>query len=275
MKNIVFYLILSLLLFLQNSFSFAQNISIRYIVTRNWVTVPMDKNTTWNLIIKNNESIYYNDMQDSLNMFEYKNLTNNYEKIGNVPPINVREKPNPKSTVQDLFYKNYESNLLIYNEVLVFSSKAVIGENLQLLNWKLVNTKDTLILGYKCQTATADFRGRKYTAYFNQELNSQGGPWKFDGLPGLILAVKSHDNYFAIEAITVSLNTAKEPIGNPYRELKKEEILTWEQFKEKMEQRMRKLAKKFKAQNDDGSTLSIKITDKIEDLGISEIKSEK
>lgn len=46
-------------------------------------------------------------------------------------------------------------------------------------------TKD--ILGYECIEASTFFHGRKWEVWFAPEIPVQNGPWKLDGLPGLIL----------------------------------------------------------------------------------------
>lgn len=56
------------------------------------------------------------------------------------------------------------------------------------------------ILGYRCQMATCDFRGRRYTAWFAPEIPVDAGPWKFNGLPGLILAVEDDAGHYSFEA---------------------------------------------------------------------------
>ena len=54
------------------------------------------------------------------------------------------------------------------------------------IEWELADdTKN--ILGYECQKATGDLHGRKWTVWFTPEVPVMNGPWKFSGLPGLIL----------------------------------------------------------------------------------------
>lgn len=59
------------------------------------------------------------------------------------------------------------------------------------LNWKILS-ETTKIGDYKVQKAETDFGGRKWTAWFTTDLPYQDGPYKFNGLPGLI--VKAEDS---------------------------------------------------------------------------------
>ncbi|WP_449388974.1 GLPGLI family protein [Chryseobacterium lineare] len=59
------------------------------------------------------------------------------------------------------------------------------------LNWKIL-PETTKIGEYKVQKAETDFGGRKWTAWFTTDLPYQDGPYKFGGLPGLI--VKAEDD---------------------------------------------------------------------------------
>ena len=43
------------------------------------------------------------------------------------------------------------------------------------------------VLGYECQMAEMDYHGRHWTVWFATDIPLQDGPWKFHGLPGLIL----------------------------------------------------------------------------------------
>lgn len=50
---------------------------------------------------------------------------------------------------------------------------------------------DTIhILGYVCQKAVTEWRGRKYEAWFATEIPISEGPMKFGGLPGLIFKLQ-------------------------------------------------------------------------------------
>lgn len=53
------------------------------------------------------------------------------------------------------------------------------------LNWKIKNEFKT-VLGFKCQKAETTKYGRIWTAWFTTDIPFQYGPYKFNGLPGLI-----------------------------------------------------------------------------------------
>lgn len=54
------------------------------------------------------------------------------------------------------------------------------------ISWKI--EKETKNIGQlTCQKATATFRGRDYTAWFAPDIPLPYGPWKLQGLPGIIL----------------------------------------------------------------------------------------
>ncbi|RUT73329.1 GLPGLI family protein [Ancylomarina longa] len=70
-------------------------------------------------------------------------------------------------------------------------------ENVQ-LNWKLGNETDT-INGYYCKNAHTSFHGRNYTAWYTPEIPMPYGPYKFFGLPGLIIKIGDLQNTHVFE----------------------------------------------------------------------------
>ena len=75
-------------------------------------------------------------------------------------------------------------------------------ENLPLFNWQ-IGTVSATICGYECIKATCHWRGRDFTAWFTPDIPVEYGPWKFGGLPGLIMKVSDNDGIYTFEAVAV------------------------------------------------------------------------
>lgn len=79
----------------------------------------------------------------------------------------------------------------IDSEYFHYSDKAVIEWN--------IGDETKEILGYKCFIATAHFRGNDWIAWFTPDIPLSLGPWKFGGLPGLILEIYDSDRHYIYE----------------------------------------------------------------------------
>lgn len=63
------------------------------------------------------------------------------------------------------------------------------------IQWALQN--DTAnISGYSCRKATAEFGGRKWNAWFTEAIPVNEGPYKFCGLPGLIVRLADSKGHY-------------------------------------------------------------------------------
>lgn len=69
-------------------------------------------------------------------------------------------------------------------------------------------------MGYECVKAYTDFHGRKWSVWFTTDIPVSNGPWKFGGLPGLILEASSDDGKYSFFANGIQ-QTSK-PIGPVY-----------------------------------------------------------
>lgn len=98
-------------------------------------------------------------------------------------------------------------------------------------NWKL--HKETKKIGdFNCQKATIKFRGRNYTAWFTNEIPIRYGPWKFQGLSGLILEVYDDDYFLHIVTNSVKINE-NENCSILFEEEKLKDALSIEEYLEK------------------------------------------
>lgn len=77
------------------------------------------------------------------------------------------------------------------------------------------------VLNYKAQKATTEYGGRKWIAWFAENIPFQDGPYKFKGLPGLILKIedetKSHQ--FELKGIKNSNYDFAYPTLNNYSKI--------------------------------------------------------
>lgn len=92
--------------------------------------------------------------------------------------------------------------------------------------WTLKDEQQT-IHGYRCQKASCRWRGRDYEAWFTSEVPIQRGPWKFGGLPGLIVKISDAKKEYNFEL--VKLERVKRPIMqwnfSRFKKVKRENML--------------------------------------------------
>ena len=66
------------------------------------------------------------------------------------------------------------------------------------INWKILPEKEK-IGEWNAQKAEADFAGRHWVAWFSTEIPIQDGPYKFQGLPGLIVKIEDKKGSHKLE----------------------------------------------------------------------------
>jgi len=83
--------------------------------------------------------------------------------------------------------------------------KPLIYKDSVTINWKITNHKSE-IQGLNCVLATAKFRGRNYKAWFSTSIPLPIGPWKFGGLPGLIVQIQDDKKEVLMQLKSVETN---------------------------------------------------------------------
>jgi len=153
------------------------------------------------LLIGKNYSKYYSSQYEDYNKEIFKGSY--YDGI-----------PNPPSgTLGMEIIKNNLENKLIYTELKThpFEQNFMYKEEIPRMNWQISAEKKT-IASYTCTKATTTFRGRRYEAWFSPEIPIPNGPWKFSGLPGLILSIADSKNEYHFECIGIENLIKQKPI---------------------------------------------------------------
>lgn len=168
----------------------AQNIHVKY----ENVISDISK-TKEELFISKNETI---SIRDSIIHFNDTFLLNSEKNF-----VSTKEKN----------HKIYYLKSLSENKILI---KANFKDILYLvvdepspIKWKIDYSKSKKIKQFLSHEATADFRGTKIIAYFTKEIPISAGPFKFSGLPGLILELyeeNSNFNSWIVETIDLNYN---------------------------------------------------------------------
>ncbi|RKS96448.1 GLPGLI family protein [Chryseobacterium defluvii] len=184
--------IIALVLFIQNIF--AQTNRFVYQVTMKSDASDPKNVTTENayLDISPEKSIFYSEnriKRDSI-------MQKAFQGGGGRGSINREQMESLRSNI------NYSVEKDKTNQKIFFKDR--IGRDIysyeedRPLNWK-VSSETTKIGEYKVQKAEADFAGRKWTAWFTTDLPYQDGPYKFGGLPGLIVKVEDDKGDYSFD----------------------------------------------------------------------------
>ncbi len=128
---------------------------------------------------------YANVSQDSIMKASMEKM----QKAGTFDPDFYKKMKMPKISYK--INKTYPSMKMQYIEMIMTMGKGMYisySEDLK-FNWKILPDK-AKIGEYNAQKATTEFGGRKWTAWFSTDLPFQDGPYKFSGLPGLIVKIE-------------------------------------------------------------------------------------
>jgi GLPGLI family protein len=83
----------------------------------------------------------------------------------------------------------------------------LVKDNYPELEWKISSeTKD--ISGFSCVKATTTYRGRDWVTWFTPQIPLPFGPWKLQGLPGLILEAYDTTNKYTFKPVKVEYKTS-------------------------------------------------------------------
>lgn len=112
----------------------------------------------------------------------------------------------------EAFFDQEVNASLTDNSLTVFSDMSPdryrYEEKLPLINWTLTDETDT-ICGYACRKGTGEYGGRKWTAWYAEEIAVPFGPWKICGLPGLVMKAEDATGQHSFQAIAFRKGTGE------------------------------------------------------------------
>lgn len=128
---------------------------------------------------------YYTDMVDRMGEERGSFGGKRKERCAHVPVIFVSQEKGQMTVREDVPVHRYE-----YTEPTGMA-------------WSLHD--DTLtVSGYPCKKATTTYGGRRWTAYYAEDVPSTAGPWKLHGCPGLIVTASTDDGIFSFTLFELS-----------------------------------------------------------------------
>jgi len=117
----------------------------------------------------------------------------------------------PKVVAQ--VYKNFPDGKVTTLDRLIMTN-LICEEKNERPEWEILSDTMT-VASYPCHKATGTFKGRTYEVWFTTEIPRSEGPWKLNGLPGLILKAKDTEGHYTFECTGLIQNHTGEKIMFP------------------------------------------------------------
>ena len=108
----------------------------------------------------------------------------------------------PSSAIKCSIFKNMTTKTISTTDHIYLQGMYEYEESFDCFNWLITSEIDT-IHNYVCQKAICDFGGRTWEAWFTLELPFCDGPYKFCGLPGLIVNVADAQNHYSWKFLSI------------------------------------------------------------------------
>jgi GLPGLI family protein len=181
------------------------------------------------LIFDSNEnSVFYSIVKENPAISSMDSLS--VENKESTPAINVglNFQP-PEDSLKYYVYVN-RNKKQIKSKRTIFKKgvyhRCIVLEPTDIIEWSLID-ESKIIMDYEAHKAETRFRGRSYTAWYAPDINIDAGPWKFNGLPGLILEVTDSENgvQFLLSSLEIPYET-DEVLSPPSEDL----VLTFEEY---------------------------------------------
>lgn len=125
------------------------------------------------------------------------------------------EMKNYRTRYSYTIFKNYPAGRITYTDK-VLPAFLQYDEDLNVFEWQLTNLVDT-IGDYVANCAYTEYGGRNWVAWYTTEIPINDGPYKFRGLPGLIIRLYDDQEHYTFDM--VSMERSNEPMLIEFMEM--------------------------------------------------------
>ena len=129
----------------------------------------------------------------SVHLFQHDSLCSTWVNKGKNA---VPSQPKEFSLPIDVYKNHAEQKITVLHRTPSIGPIFQYGEALPLMQWEILSDNKE-VLGYSCRKATCAYKGHIWNAWFTTDIPYSEGPWKFCGLPGLILQVEDVKGWFS------------------------------------------------------------------------------
>lgn len=183
---------------------------ITYQLTYNPDTADMQRTLQENFDLLINDSISLfestnKNILDSIRQEQYHN-GNTFGDYASASAYRSKFKFTIIKSIDAIIFYEYESD---------FGPDLMRYDEPNTWNWNIADEEKT-IHNLNCQLATVQYGGRTWEAWFCADIPIFDGPYKFGGLPGLIISLSSADKSWNFEVIDMNLNTEKNLMFNQF-----------------------------------------------------------
>ncbi|MCC7400489.1 MAG: GLPGLI family protein [Chitinophagaceae bacterium] len=182
------------------------------------------------IVISQTSSLYYNNKKSIFSFFKSNAPNIRVFKLEDSNFIFTPEMHNElfHDTLGNYYIKDFTKNSLALREFSYTQAYLSKEPCLPKMDWNIIPDSTKKIGNYDCIMATESFRGRNYTAWFTPDIPVSDGPWKFYGLPGLILDVYDSTGTVRFTVRNINIPASFQMNLNPGQKGKK---VDWEIFK--------------------------------------------
>ncbi len=162
----------------------------------------------------------------------------------------------PESENRPVVYVDILKNKL-YSKVQIGNYNLLV-EDLPKIEWK-IKKEFKKVNNLNCQKAIGYFRGRTYTVWFSSDIPLPYGPWKLQGLPGLIIEAIDDNNQVYFSAFKIEFNKKINIDNFP---VESEAIPLKKFISEILPKKFREIEAQLNSKTDRNTTISINFSDR-------------